>query len=147
LHFEFLVGQSASFPQVIKKIPLLSQANAAVLLLGETGTGKELVALAIHAHSARQHPYFSSKGTLTAAGNRVSRATSMRQESRTWSGRFSPGSCDVSHGVFQGLMGRVCGMQAAPVSLHSESIVTCDACARSLKAQSAWYQQEWMRQQ
>jgi DNA-binding NtrC family response regulator len=58
LHFEFLVGASANFLRIIEKIPRLAQPDAPVLILGETGTGKELVARAIHAHSARQRQPF-----------------------------------------------------------------------------------------
>lgn len=53
LHFDFLVGDSPQFRRIIEKIPLLSQPDAAVLVTGETGTGKELVARAIHACSSR----------------------------------------------------------------------------------------------
>jgi DNA-binding NtrC family response regulator len=58
VHFEFLIGASRRFRQVLEKIPLLAQPDAPVLILGETGTGKELVARAIHTHSARQRKPF-----------------------------------------------------------------------------------------
>ena len=47
-----------TFLQMLEKIPLLAQPDAPVLILGETGTGKELVARAIHTHSARQRKPF-----------------------------------------------------------------------------------------
>src|SRR5690606_29223005 len=46
---ETLIGSSESFLRVIRKIPRLAASDATVLIAGETGTGKELVANAIHA--------------------------------------------------------------------------------------------------
>ena len=51
---EALVGESKSFIQALEKIPPLAQSDATVLITGETGTGKELVAQAIHYRSGRQ---------------------------------------------------------------------------------------------
>jgi two-component system, NtrC family, response regulator HydG len=48
-----LVGQSAAFKQMLEKVMRVAGADASVLLLGETGTGKELVARAIHEASPR----------------------------------------------------------------------------------------------
>lgn len=48
-----LVGTSAAMREVQKSIGLLADSDATVLLLGETGTGKEVVAQAIHRHGKR----------------------------------------------------------------------------------------------
>ncbi len=48
-----LVGRSPAFVAMLDKMMRVAPADAAVLLLGETGTGKELVATAIHEASAR----------------------------------------------------------------------------------------------
>src|ERR1700738_3774336 len=43
-----LVGKSPRFREVINDLPAAAQSGAAVLLTGETGTGKELAARALH---------------------------------------------------------------------------------------------------
>jgi DNA-binding NtrC family response regulator len=48
-----LIGKSPSFLNVIEKIPHLALSDAPVLVLGETGTGKELFTRAIHYNSQR----------------------------------------------------------------------------------------------
>jgi two-component system, NtrC family, response regulator GlrR len=58
LHFGALVGESESFARAIKNIPPLAQSDATVLICGETGTGKELFARAIHYHSPRRNKPF-----------------------------------------------------------------------------------------
>ena len=53
-----LVGRSPAFMGMLEKILRVANSNAAVVLLGETGTGKELVARAIHEASAREEGPF-----------------------------------------------------------------------------------------
>lgn len=52
--FGDLVGQSAALRQVVSQIDLVAPTEAPVLILGETGTGKELVAHEIHRRSPRR---------------------------------------------------------------------------------------------
>ena len=51
--FDEIVGTSASLHQVLRQIGQVAQSNSSVLITGETGTGKELVAHAIHRASPR----------------------------------------------------------------------------------------------
>jgi DNA-binding NtrC family response regulator len=49
-----IVGRSRSMEDVIRKAELVSETKSTVLITGDTGTGKELVARAIHARSAQR---------------------------------------------------------------------------------------------
>lgn len=55
--FGALIGQSGALRQIVSQIDLVAPTEASVLILGETGTGKELVAHEIHYRSRRKdHP-------------------------------------------------------------------------------------------
>jgi DNA-binding NtrC family response regulator len=49
-----IVGRSRSVQEVIRRAELVAETKSTVLILGETGTGKELVARAIHDRSAQR---------------------------------------------------------------------------------------------
>src|SRR5262245_60103064 len=53
-----LIGNSVAFREVIEAIALVAPVDSAVLLLGETGTGKELIARAIHDAGPRRQQRF-----------------------------------------------------------------------------------------
>lgn len=48
-----LVGEDPAFADVVRRIPILARSDAPVLITGETGTGKEICANAIHHVSSR----------------------------------------------------------------------------------------------
>ena len=50
---EQLVGQSRQFRELMSRIPLVASCDVTTMIVGETGTGKELCARAIHYLSAR----------------------------------------------------------------------------------------------
>jgi PAS domain S-box-containing protein len=54
LGFEEIVGISASLRRVQRQVEVVAPTDATVLILGETGTGKELVARAVHRMSPRR---------------------------------------------------------------------------------------------
>ena len=53
-HRDGIVGESAAWRSVMFRVDQVAETHATVLLLGETGTGKELVARAIHQRSSRR---------------------------------------------------------------------------------------------
>jgi formate hydrogenlyase transcriptional activator len=53
-NFEEIVGDSASLKEVLKQVEIVAPTDSTVLILGETGTGKELLARAIHNRSGRR---------------------------------------------------------------------------------------------
>ena len=54
LYFEDIVGTSAALRRVLHQVETVAPTDATVLIYGETGTGKELIARAIHNLSARR---------------------------------------------------------------------------------------------
>ena len=52
-HFDQIIGRSAALEAVLEKVELVAPTTATVLIQGETGTGKELIAKAIHNISPR----------------------------------------------------------------------------------------------
>jgi DNA-binding NtrC family response regulator len=58
--FQEIIGASEEMKRVFSMIQKVAQTDANVLILGENGTGKELVARAIHRHSGRNDKIFLS---------------------------------------------------------------------------------------
>ncbi len=58
LHFEEIIGESPALKEMLDRVGVVSASDATVLLLGETGTGKGLVARAIHRTSKRKERGF-----------------------------------------------------------------------------------------
>src|SRR5438552_6359276 len=54
LHFEDIVGSSQALKLVLREIETVAPADSTVLIYGETGTGKELIARAVHNLSSRK---------------------------------------------------------------------------------------------
>jgi len=52
--FSGIVGKSAALRQVLRQVEVVAPSDATVLILGETGTGKELIARAVHERSRRR---------------------------------------------------------------------------------------------
>jgi formate hydrogenlyase transcriptional activator len=58
LHFEDIVGNSQALKLVLREIETVAPADSTVLIYGETGTGKELIARAVHNLSSRKSNAF-----------------------------------------------------------------------------------------
>jgi two-component system response regulator HydG len=58
--FEGVIGNSPRMLEVVKRLPAIAATDATVLILGETGTGKDLVAKAIHNNSPRKNKHFAA---------------------------------------------------------------------------------------
>src|SRR5882724_2003837 len=57
-HFKEIVGESAILKRTLNEVKVVAATDSTVLILGETGTGKELVARAIHRMSPREKNSF-----------------------------------------------------------------------------------------
>jgi len=55
ISFLEMVGKSAALRQVLQQVETVAPTDSTVLILGETGTGKELIAHAVHQGSRRKH--------------------------------------------------------------------------------------------
>ena len=53
-NFEEIIGESSVLKQVLKQVEIVASTGSTVLILGDTGTGKELLARAIHNRSERR---------------------------------------------------------------------------------------------
>jgi formate hydrogenlyase transcriptional activator len=56
--FNKIIGESAALKQVLEEVVVVAESDATVLLLGETGTGKGMIARAIHSVSKRTNKNF-----------------------------------------------------------------------------------------
>ncbi len=58
MNFEQIIGNSPALKHVLELVETVAPSDSTVLLLGETGTGKELIARAIHGRSRRKERTF-----------------------------------------------------------------------------------------
>jgi formate hydrogenlyase transcriptional activator len=58
LHFEEIIGESPALQQMLGQVAIVAASDATVLILGETGTGKGLIARSIHRASKRKDRSF-----------------------------------------------------------------------------------------
>lgn len=56
--FDNIIGKSKAIRDVLEKVRKVANTQATVLITGDSGTGKELIALALHAHSERKGRLF-----------------------------------------------------------------------------------------
>ena len=75
--FDEIVGRSAALKQVLAQAVIVTPTDATALILGETGTGKELIARAIHRWSLRKDRPFITLNCELPAGVRKSEAATL----------------------------------------------------------------------
>jgi len=96
--FEGVIGNSLKMHEVLAKLKTIAPTQATVLIQGETGTGKELVARAIHANSPRKHKNFVAMNCTALNENLLEdelfghEAGSFTGADRQRKGRFEHGS-------------------------------------------------------
>lgn len=57
-HFDNIIGKSQAMRSVLEMVKKVANTQATVLITGDSGTGKELIALALHSHSDRRDKLF-----------------------------------------------------------------------------------------
>jgi formate hydrogenlyase transcriptional activator len=68
-HGEEIIGESPALKEVLRQVEIVAPTDATVLLQGETGTGKELIARALHQRSTRRdHPFVAVNGAAIPSG-------------------------------------------------------------------------------
>src|SRR5437667_7008378 len=60
-NFEEIIGESAALKRILKQVETVAPTDSTALIQGETGTGKELIARAIHNLSKRRERTFRSE--------------------------------------------------------------------------------------
>jgi len=67
--FQGIIGQSSALRHVLQLVEMVAESDATVLVLGETGTGKEQIAQAIHERSQRQNGNFVTLNCAAISGS------------------------------------------------------------------------------
>ena len=116
---DIIIGQSAPAKELKKLIQVVAEAPTSVLVLGETGTGKELVARAIHAASGRGADWFPSIA-------RQSRQNCWNLRSSAMKKVLSPVLTNRARGVSS-------WRAAAPSSLMKSAICRCRCQTKLLR--------------
>ncbi len=97
--FGRMLGKSAAMQTVFKLIAQVAPTNATVLVQGETGTGKELLARAIHEHSPRwQHPFIAVNYAALSENLLESELFGHERGAFTGALKQKPGRFELAHG-------------------------------------------------
>ena len=93
------VGRSPEFLALLRLIARVAPTNSTALILGETGTGKEMVAKLIHARSARRaRPFVTVECGALQESLLQTELFGHERGAFTGAERMKPGLCEVAHG-------------------------------------------------
>ncbi len=96
--FPDIVGQSESMRSVFNQIMKVAPSDSTVLIIGETGTGKELVANSIHTHSRRQgKPFVAINCAAIPEGLLESELFGHEKGAFTGANSKKPGKFELAH--------------------------------------------------
>jgi formate hydrogenlyase transcriptional activator len=100
--FKEIIGASRALQDTLQQILAVAPTDASVLLLGETGTGKELLARAIHEHSRRRsRAFIRFNGASLPADLVESELFGYEKGAFTGASRSKPGRLELAnHGTF-----------------------------------------------
>jgi PAS domain S-box-containing protein len=97
--FDQIVGKSAALQQVLADVSQVASSEATVLITGETGTGKELIARAIHQRSARaEGPLIKVNCAAIATNLQESEFFGHEKGAFTGATETRPGRFKLAHG-------------------------------------------------
>jgi len=98
-NFEEIIGESGGLKRVLKQVETVAPTNATVLILGETGTGKELIARAIH-HLSGQRGHTFVKLNCAAIPTGLLESELFGHEKGAFTGAISQkiGRLELAHG-------------------------------------------------
>jgi formate hydrogenlyase transcriptional activator len=97
--FEHILGQSDSLKFVLYRAEQVAPANTTILILGETGTGKELIAFAIHNMSPRKERPLITVNCAALPGNLIESELFGREKGAfTGADTRQVGRFEVAHG-------------------------------------------------
>jgi formate hydrogenlyase transcriptional activator len=97
--FKEIVGNSPAVRNVLQQIQAVAPTDATVLLLGETGTGKELLARALHDLSRRRdRPFIRFNGAALPGGLIESELFGHEKGAFTGADRAKTGRLELAHG-------------------------------------------------
>src|SRR6266436_8317011 len=97
--FSEIVGHSAALRRVLQQVDIVAPTDATVLIYGETGTGKELLARAVHTLSARRaHPFVTLNCAAIPSG--LLESELFGHEKGAFTGAFTQrlGRFELAHG-------------------------------------------------
>ena len=97
-HFPRIIGNSRAIIEVCKMLGHIAPTDSSVLISGETGTGKEVVAQAIHHHSGRGGPFVAVNCSAMVDTLLESELFGHEKGSFTGAERLKPGKFELAEG-------------------------------------------------